>query len=162
MNLPRDVTADGPPFRIDAQGVWWHGDGRIERVELVRLFASILVREDDGYWLVNPAERCRVQVADVPYLITSCDRVDTGIACHIALIGETIMLGPDHPLTMHGGKPYVMVRAGCAARVATQAYYQLVDMASEQAGRYVIRSNDTEFDIGDTIQPDEGDIDAAG
>jgi hypothetical protein len=148
VRTPRDVTSDGPPFRIDADGQWWHGEVRIARIELVKLFASILVREPDGsYWMVNPAERCHVNAEDVPYVVATCTARDGAIDC-VTTLDETVTISADHPLTMRGGKPYVMVRAGCEGRLNTQAYYQIVAMAVQRNGQLYISSNGAEFHLG--------------
>ncbi|MDH3992645.1 MAG: DUF1285 domain-containing protein, partial [Gammaproteobacteria bacterium] len=58
-------------IRIAADGSWYHEGGRVERESLVRLFASILRREDDGeYYLVTPAEKWRIQVELHPLMVT--------------------------------------------------------------------------------------------
>jgi uncharacterized protein len=40
----------------------------IGRLALVKLFASVLTREGDKYFLVTPVEKCGVQVDDAPFL----------------------------------------------------------------------------------------------
>ena len=48
-------------IRIAADGSWYHAGGLIGRPALVRLFSTVLRREDDGsYWLVTPVERGRI------------------------------------------------------------------------------------------------------
>ena len=45
-------------IRIAADGSWHHEGSPITRATLVRLFASILRREEDGhFYLVTPAEK---------------------------------------------------------------------------------------------------------
>ena len=40
----------------------------INRKPLVKLFSTVLRREDDGeYWLVTPVERGRIAVDDAPF-----------------------------------------------------------------------------------------------
>ena len=54
-------------MRIARDGTWYYRGSPINRIPLVKLFASVLRREADGtYWLVTPAERGRVIVEDVP------------------------------------------------------------------------------------------------
>ena len=49
-------------YSITADGDWYHEGGQIKRESLVRLFASILRREEDGeYYLVTPAEKWRIR-----------------------------------------------------------------------------------------------------
>ena len=45
-------------MRIARDGTWYHQDGPIGRAAMVRLFSTILRREDDGrFVLVTPVER---------------------------------------------------------------------------------------------------------
>src|SRR5215813_13590219 len=56
-------------MRIARDGTWFYRGSPIGRLALVKLFASVLRREQDGsYWLVTPAERGRIEVEDVPFL----------------------------------------------------------------------------------------------
>src|SRR6267142_5441877 len=63
-----------PPFcgdldmRIAADGTWYYLKTPIGRPALVKLFASVLKREDDKYFLVTPVEKCGIVVDDAPFL----------------------------------------------------------------------------------------------
>lgn len=148
VRTPRDVTNDGPAFRIARNGDWFHGDVKIERVSLARLFASILYREADGsYWLKNPAEICHVTVEDAPYVASHLDQRGGDLFVTTTL-DETICIDAAHPLTMRSGVPYIEVRHGCTARASTQLYYDLVTLADLSNGRAIIRSGGQVFDLG--------------
>ena len=56
-------------LRIAADGEWLYRGQPIQRPELIRLFASILRREPDGYYLVTPHEKAKIQVDDAPLLV---------------------------------------------------------------------------------------------
>ena len=63
------------PIRISATGTWYHEEGEITRESLVRLFASILRREEDGeYYLVTPAEKWRIDVALHPLMVIDVEQ----------------------------------------------------------------------------------------
>ena len=47
---------------IRRDGSWWHEGKEIRRPEIVRLFSSIMRLDDDGYCLVTPVERLRIEV----------------------------------------------------------------------------------------------------
>ena len=49
-------------IRIAADGAWFHEGRRFKRDTMVKLFAGILRREDENYFLVTPAEKLRIQV----------------------------------------------------------------------------------------------------
>ena len=57
-------------IRIAADGNWYHEGRRFQRSSLVKLFASVLRREQEDYFLVTPAEKLRIQVEDAPFVAT--------------------------------------------------------------------------------------------
>src|SRR3954451_14080039 len=63
-----------PPFcgdldmRISADGTWHYLKTPIGRTALVKLFASVLRREGERYFLVTPVEKVGIIVEDVPFL----------------------------------------------------------------------------------------------
>ncbi len=71
---PPPVERWNPPFcgdldmRIAGDGTWFYMRTPIGRPALVKLFASVLKREGDKYFLVTPVEKCGIQVDDAPFL----------------------------------------------------------------------------------------------
>src|SRR5579863_2773825 len=63
-----------PPFcgdldmRIAADGTWYYMGTPIGRPALVRLFSTILKREDGKHFLVTPVEKVGIRVDDAPFL----------------------------------------------------------------------------------------------
>src|SRR5215813_13367148 len=63
-----------PPYcgeldmRIAADGTWFYLGTPIGRPALVRLFASVIKREDGRYFLVTPVEKVGIRVDEVPFL----------------------------------------------------------------------------------------------
>jgi hypothetical protein len=55
-------------MRIVADGTWLYQKTPIGRPALVRLFASVLKREGDRFFLVTPVEKCGIAVDDAPFL----------------------------------------------------------------------------------------------
>jgi hypothetical protein len=132
-------------LRITTDGTWWYRGSPIERIGLVRLFASVLRRESDGsYWLVTPVERGRIEVDDVPFVAVELVAQGTGSARTVRLrtnLDQWLTLGRDHPLRLRraidaaaeaGPVPYVEVRAGLEARLARAVYYELVELGVER------------------------------
>ena len=76
---PAPVHLWDPPFcgdidmRICRDGTWVHEGRPIRRMAMVKLFASILKREGDEYFLVTPVEKVRIQVEDTPFLAVVMD-----------------------------------------------------------------------------------------
>jgi hypothetical protein len=132
-------------LRITADGTWHYRGSPIDRVELVKLFASVLRREPDGsYWLVTPVERGRIEVDDVPFVAVELAAGGSGRSRTVRLrtnLDEWLTLGPEHPLQLRravdgaaeaGPVPYVEVRAGLEARLARSVYYELVELGEER------------------------------
>ena len=63
-----------PPFcgdidmEIQRDGTWFYEGTPIGRPALVKLFASILIREDGKYFLVTPVEKVGIRVQDAPFV----------------------------------------------------------------------------------------------
>ena len=67
INFDRLRLVDEQQFdiRIATDGRWFHEGDEIRRIEIVRLFASVLMRDNTGdYWLVTPVEKGRNTVDD--------------------------------------------------------------------------------------------------
>jgi len=128
-------------MRIARDGTWFYRESAINRMPLVKLFASVLRRERDGlYWLVTPAERGRVTVEDAPFIAVAVDREGEGRDQHLIFrtnLDEIVTAGPDHKLRVETAAdgtpaPYIMVRPGLEARLLRPVFYELVELAREE------------------------------
>jgi hypothetical protein len=125
-------------MRIAADGTWYYQNTPIGRPALVRLFASILRREGDRFYLVTPVEKCAIAVDDAPFMAVDV-AVVPGPALRFATnVGEEVVCGPDHRLRFekqpHGGlKPYLHVRRGLWAKVTRAVYYELAGLGEERS-----------------------------
>lgn len=127
---------------VDTDGRWFHEGSPIARESLARLFASILRREADGHhYLVTPAEKMRIRVADVSFVVVDAEAVGEGAEQAVVLSlnsGRKVPLDSNHPLIVQGSievpRPYVNLEHGLAARLSRPVYYRLVDRAVEAAG----------------------------
>jgi uncharacterized protein len=138
----RPVHLWNPPFcgdidmRIATDGTWHYMKSPIGRIELVKLFASILRRDEDRYVLVTPVERVGIQVEDVPFVAVELRVEGKGrqrSLCFRTNVDDWTTAGPDHPMRFEIGaceglKPYVHVRAGLWARVNRALFYDLADL----------------------------------
>lgn len=119
---------------IGADGLWRHEGSPIGRSELVRLFSTILRRDDDGYWLVTPVEKMRVAVEDLPFRAVRVDRLGEDLE-FLTDVGDRVRAGPDHPIRIEAGftagepRPAVHVRRGLWARIVRPVFYELAAMA---------------------------------
>ena len=66
----------GIDIRIAADGSWFHQQRRFQRDSLVKLFAGILRREDEEYFLVTPTEKLRIEVEDAPFIATLVESIE--------------------------------------------------------------------------------------
>ena len=70
------------------------------RESVVRLFATILRLDDDGYCLVTPAEKMKIRVEDVPFIIRLMDVEGEGERRRIHFssnVGDHFTMGEEHP-----------------------------------------------------------------
>ncbi|MGB0784674.1 MAG: DUF1285 domain-containing protein [Alphaproteobacteria bacterium] len=142
-------------MRIAVDGTWFHQGTPIGRKELVKLFASVLHREDDGsYWLETPVERGEITVDDAAFIAFRTDQVEDNWQFRTN-IDEVILLGPDHPLRVEVDektgepRPYIYVKNGLEARLSRNVYYELVHAAVQQTdGRWTIRSGGVDWTVG--------------
>ena len=66
-------------MRIAADGTWYYLKTPIGRPALVKLFASVLKREGDKYFLVTPVEKCGITVDDAPFLAVEIEGGASGV-----------------------------------------------------------------------------------
>ncbi len=118
---------------IKADGRWFHDGGEIRRPAMVRAFASLLRRGEDGqHWLVTPHEKQAIAVEDAAFIATDVVRQGDALAFRLN-IDEIVVAGPDHPLIARGDAEtpalYLGVRHGTEARINRSTWLQLVDLA---------------------------------
>ena len=152
-----------PPYCGDSDmviardGSWSHQGAPIRRPELVRLFATLLRKDDEGFMLVTPAEKLSIRVEDAPFLAVAMT-VDGGgegqRLIFITNVGDEVGAGPNHPLRFQPDPasdapiPYLHVRGGLEAKLTRSVYYALVDRAVARSGALGVWSGGTYFVIG--------------
>ncbi len=153
---PPPVHLWNPPFcgdldmEIRADGSWFYNGTPIGRPEMVRLFASILKREGDDYFLVTPVEKVGIRVLDAPFVA-----VDAEIGERISFatnVGDRVTAGPEHEIEMRGPagepRPYVHIRRGLWALIDRKTFYRLADAAMPgDDGRMEVRSGEAIFPL---------------
>lgn len=146
---PAPVERWNPPYcgdiglAISRDGQWHYQGSAIARPAMVKLFARVLRRDEDGrFYLVTPVEKVDVSVADAPFLAVEMQAEGTGRAQSLLFrtnVDDVVRCGPDHPLRFvtgdpQGFKPYLHVRGRLEALVTRALVYDLVDLASEYEG----------------------------
>ncbi|MET0868830.1 MAG: DUF1285 domain-containing protein [Pseudorhodoplanes sp.] len=135
-----------PPFcgdldiRIASDGTWSYLGSPIGRLPLVRLFASVIKREGDKYFLVTPVEKIGITVEDAPFLAVEMQDEPTasGRRLHFRTnVDDWVACGAEHVLRFEleqssgGLKPYLHVRRNLWAKVTRALFYDLVEMGEE-------------------------------
>ena len=129
-------------IRIARDGTWFHDGSAINRIELVKLFASVLRRDEAGdYWLITPAERGRIAVEDAPFVAVAVtfegDGDDQKLVFRTNLDRE-VVAGPEHPIRVETDalsgepSPYIVLGERIEARISRAVFYELVDRAVER------------------------------
>jgi hypothetical protein len=124
------------PIRIDRHGVWFYLDSKIQRPELVQLFASVLTRQQQEYFLLTPVEKVRIQVEDAAFVIVAIEQKtgDTPTLVATTNLADQVLITAEYPLFLQpqpDGQllPYLRLWRGLTAKFSRAAYYQLVDLA---------------------------------
>lgn len=136
---------------IRADGTWLHEGSPITRPAMVRLFAGILKREGERFYLVSPVEKLGIRVEDAPFLAIDAEIVPDRIVL-TTNVGDRVALGPDHALILRGTaempRPYVHVRAGLEALIDRKTFYRLATAAEAGPdGRAGIRAGGHFFSL---------------
>jgi len=136
-----------PPFcgnldmRIASDGTWFYLKTPIGRPALVKLFASVLKREGNDYFLVTPVEKCGIRVDDAPFLAVELmiEKGPSGQVLNFRTnVDDCVVCGPRHALRFDleaptgGLKPYLHVRRGLWAKVTRTLFFDLVDLGEER------------------------------
>ena len=152
-----------PPFcddldiRIASDGTWFYLKTPIGRPAMVKLFASVLKREGEKYFLVTPVEKCGITVDDAPFLAVEF-KLEAGrhgpVLNFRTNVDDWVACGADHVLRFEfeprtgGLKPYLHVRRDLWAKVTRALFYDLVELGEERdvAGRRMFGvASDGEF-----------------
>ncbi len=132
-----------PPYcgdldiRIAADGTWHYMKSPIGRMPLVKLFSSVLKREEGRFFLVTPVEKIGIVVDDAPFTAVEMRAEGEGRARRLAFrtqVDDWIEVGEDHPLRFEkepgteGVKPYLHVRRDLWALVSRALFHDLASL----------------------------------
>ena len=126
-------------IRIARDGTWFYLGTPIGRPELVRLFSTILRKDDDRYVLVTPVEKVGITVDDAPFVAVDFTASGDGEAQILTFetnVGDTATAGPDHPIRVTRDpetgepSPYVLIRDRLEALIDRKSFYRLVDIGT--------------------------------
>ena len=136
-----------PPFcgdldiRIARDGTWFYLGTPIGRFELVKLFSSILRKENDRYYLVTPVEKVGIIVDDAPFVAVDFSVQGHGKEQTLSFethVGDFVEACTDNPIRFEQDpktdepSPYVHVRAGLEALIDRKSFYRLIDLCAHE------------------------------
>ncbi len=151
-----------PPFcgdldiRIRRDGTWTYEGSVFERLELVKLFSSILKKEGEKYFLVTPVEKVGIIVDDAPFVAVDFDVSGAGEGQDLTFltqVDEEALAGPDNPIRITRDpatgepSPYVLIRDNLEALIDRKSFYRLVDLGIHKDGWFGVWSGGAFFPI---------------
>ncbi len=142
----------GIDMHIARDGTWFYEGTPIGRPGLVKLFAGIIKREGDDYFLVTPVEKVGITVEDAPFVAIDFDPVETGLA-FVTNVDDRVVAGPEHPIRVERDPvtgepaPYVLVRRNLEALIDRKSFYRLVEIGEHHDGWFGVRSGESFFPI---------------
>ncbi|OYR13802.1 DUF1285 domain-containing protein [Brucella grignonensis] len=148
-------------MEIRADGTWFYMGTPIGRPQLVRLFSTVLRKDEDGKtYLVTPVEKVGIRVEDAHFIAVEMQVSGEGNTQTLTFrtnVGDVIEAGDEHPLRFiieknsNGLKPYVLVRGRLEALLTRAVMYDLVALGEEidmdGETMFVVRSNGVIFPI---------------
>lgn len=151
-----------PPFcgdidmEIHRDGTWFYEGTPIGRVGLVKLFASILIREDEKYFLVTPVEKVGIRVQDAPFVAVDFEVSGAGPDQKLTFttnledvteVGEGLPLRFVRDPDTGEPSPYVRVRRNLEALIDRKSFYRLVELGVHHDGWFGVWSGGAFFGI---------------
>ncbi|MBB6521525.1 DUF1285 domain-containing protein [Pseudoteredinibacter isoporae] len=142
-------------IRIAADGMWYHEGDPIKRLPLRALFASILKREGDDYFLVTPVEKWRITVERQVFSLNQMMELEDDGVYYLEFrneIGEFVRLDAEHPIWFeeYGNQsvPCIEVRDGLSASLSRSVFYELVNLAQDCEGEMKVFSGGVGCSLG--------------
>ena len=125
-------------MRIASDGTWFYCGSPINRKKLVKLFSSILINENNKYFLITPIEKVGIIVDDAPFIANDFEKITENNKSYLVFftnIDETIVLSKKNPFRIsindktQEPSPYIMVRNNIEAKIDRKSFYRLLDLA---------------------------------
>jgi len=156
-----------PPFcgdldmEIRADGTWFYMGTPIGRAPLVRLFSTVLRKDEDGKnYLVTPVEKVGIRVIDAPFVAVEMqvgERDGGAILTFRTNVGDVVEASADNPLRFEISgenrelKPYLLVRGRLEALVSRAVMYDLVALGETEdidgVAMFVVHSGGAVFPV---------------
>ena len=148
-------------IRIASDGTWYHEGRAFQRESLIKLFASVLCKEGDQYFLLTPAEKLSIRVDEAPFVASTLDVLEQDgnrALVFTTNLGDKIVADSQHPIRVEidaqngEPRPYIHCRDGLEALISRSAFFELANLAEvrQQDGRNFlnISSMGVDFNLG--------------
>ena len=149
---------------IDRHGLWHYMGSPIGRLELVKLFSTVMRRDNIGdHWLITPFEMCRIQVDDAAFMAVELTQEGSEKDQTLTFrtnIDKKYVLSESHPLRIEINPetgepaPYIGLDYGLEAKLSRAVFYQLVNLGTAETVQkdniYGVWSAGHFFPIGST------------
>lgn len=125
---------------IKEDGSWHYQGTPFTRQKLVRLFSTVIKKEDDKYFLVTPVEKVGITVQETPFVITDWEWENVDSKATLVLIsnvGDKVLVTKDNPIDLrlsllkNEERCYVNMRTNLDAVLHRNVFYQLVESGEE-------------------------------
>jgi uncharacterized protein len=164
-----------PPFcgdidmEVRADGTWFYMGTPIGRAPLVRLFSTVLRKDEDGKtYLVTPVEKVGIRIVDAPFVAVEMAATEENGEQVLTLrtnVGDLVRVDGEHPLRFEieqmtsGLKPYVLVRGRLEAVFSRSLMYDLVALCEaveiEGVNWFAVRSCGVVFPVMESAKLEE-------
>lgn len=143
-------------MRITRDGTWLYLGTPIARREMVRLFSTILRKDDDKYFLVTPVEKVGIVVDDAPFIALDFEVSGVGEDQRLTFltnVGDATTASPEAPIRIERNSgtgepsPYVLVRDNLEALIDRKSFYRLVDIGVHFEGWFGLWSGGAFFGL---------------
>ncbi len=143
-------------MRIARDGTWFYLGTPIGRPELVRLFSTILRKDDGKYFLVTPVEKVGITVDDAPFVAVDFEVSGEGreqVLTFLTNVGDSTVAGPDAPIRVERDaetgepSPYVLVRRNLEALIDRKSFYRLAEIGTHHEGWFGLWSQGEFFGL---------------
>ena len=145
----------GQQISINREGEWFYNKSIIKNQKLVNLFASVLRKDDDEYFLVTPSEKVPVEVEIAPYMIIDF-KLNNNIIELTTNLNYSFELEQQDSMRLIDVEgttlPLIKVRDELEGFFSRSVYYKIIDFALEtnhvDNGILLLESNSNFYPVG--------------
>ena len=126
---------------IKRDGSWFYMGTPIGRKRLVKLFSTVLRKDEDGEtYLVTPVEKIGISVEDAHFIAVGMNCENEGekqVLTFRTNVGDVVEASEENPLRFvtdeenNGVKPYLLIRGRLEALIGRAVMYELISKGEE-------------------------------